>query len=569
MDARFYNSEDIDIERLASDLVNAYMSQGYQAQHIGNRDQTMVQIKKGGDFEAIIGMQAALSVTLQRTTGGVLAMIGQQKWIDKAAVGAVGIVALPILWPLALTAGVGALRQASLSNQVLNMTDGLVRQQRPGIMPGPIPYHLLPPSMQPIQPPANNQVPVYVPQNRDVPKQPMMPPPVPMPAGGGFRCQHCNTPYEPGDTFCSGCGRSLTPPKLYCSRCNSEVKDGAAFCPKCGASTFHTISGQAATQTSPPMPAQPKVTYTPAPQPRPTPPPTPVYTPPTPPPTPVYTPPTPPPTPVYTPPSQQPTYTPPAPQPSVVESTVLPGQQQPPKPSVPEYVPPTPQNPAVVPQPKVTYTQSTEKKEPAAPPKKPEVQYYVPSNPQDQVSPAPAQPQVTYTPSTEKKEPAAPPQPKKEEVYYTPPAHLQQQVDQAKQAQGNKAHLVEPAQRPAPPRGAAQEQAAKADVAWGALVFADGSQMQLKGERSVVGRYDHDLGGIRPDIDLSSKDGADTISRIHAAFEHSGDAYMLTDLNSTNATRVNGKRLEPDQDTPLNDGDSLAFGKVTCTFKRL
>ncbi|HBE24382.1 MAG TPA: forkhead-associated protein, partial [Ktedonobacter sp.] len=42
----------------------------------------------------------------------------------------------------------------------------------------------------------------------------------------------------------------------------------------------------------------------------------------------------------------------------------------------------------------------------------------------------------------------------------------------------------------------------------------------------------------------------------------------LTDLNSTNATRLNGKRLEPDKATPMNDGDALSFGKVACTFKK-
>src|SRR6266704_4169202 len=161
MDARFYNSEDIDIERLASDLVSAYQSQGYRAQYIGNTDQVLVQIKKGGDFEAILGMQAALSVTIQRTAGGVLAMIGQQRWVDKAAVGAVGIAVLPLLWPLAVTAGVGAVRQASLGNQALNMVDGLVRQQRPGITAGPVPMQLLPQAQQQWGLPSA-QTPMYV-----------------------------------------------------------------------------------------------------------------------------------------------------------------------------------------------------------------------------------------------------------------------------------------------------------------------------------------------------------------------------------------------------------------------
>ena len=97
MDARFYKSDDIDIEQLANNLENVYRAQGYQAQHVGNNDQVMVQLKKGSDFEALIGMQAALSVILQRSGGGLLSMIGQQRWIDKAAVGAVGIIAAPVL----------------------------------------------------------------------------------------------------------------------------------------------------------------------------------------------------------------------------------------------------------------------------------------------------------------------------------------------------------------------------------------------------------------------------------------------------------------------------------------
>ncbi len=109
----------------------------------------------------------------------------------------------------------------------------------------------------------------------------------------------------------------------------------------------------------------------------------------------------------------------------------------------------------------------------------------------------------------------------------------------------------------------------RSDTPWGSLQFNDGPQIELTGERAVVGRYDHDLGGIQPEVDLSQMQGADTVSRIHAALEHNGTTYTLTDLNSTNATRINGKRLEPDQATPINDGDTLQFGKIICTFKKL
>ena len=138
MDARFYKSDDLSIERLATDLENFFRGQGYQVQQIGNHDQVMVQLKKGSDFEAIIGMQAALSVTIQRTTGGIMVAVGQQKWVDKAVVGAVGV-AVPVLWPLLFTAGLGAVRQASLANRVLTILDGLVHQQQPDVKTGPVP----------------------------------------------------------------------------------------------------------------------------------------------------------------------------------------------------------------------------------------------------------------------------------------------------------------------------------------------------------------------------------------------------------------------------------------------
>lgn len=138
MDARFYKSDSLNIERLASDLEQFYRGQGYMVQHIGNNDQMMVQLKKGGDFEAIIGMQSALTVTIQRNSGGITVALSQQKWVDKAAVGVVGV-AVPVLWPLLITAGVGAVRQVGLANQVMTVIDGLVHQQQPGAQAGPAP----------------------------------------------------------------------------------------------------------------------------------------------------------------------------------------------------------------------------------------------------------------------------------------------------------------------------------------------------------------------------------------------------------------------------------------------
>jgi hypothetical protein len=136
MESRFYNSRNINIEQVAVDLVRAYQATGYQAQNIGNNEQMIVQLKKGSELEALIGMQAALSVTLQRNANGVMVAIGQQKWIDKAAVG-VASLAIPFLWPLTFTAGFGAMRQVALSNQVLSTVDGLIHQQMSNVQGSP------------------------------------------------------------------------------------------------------------------------------------------------------------------------------------------------------------------------------------------------------------------------------------------------------------------------------------------------------------------------------------------------------------------------------------------------
>ena len=135
MDARFYTVRDqrIDVEALAHNLVNVYQSQGYQAQAVGNGDNILVQFKKGGDLEALIGLQASLTVSLQCTPNGVIVTAGQQKWLDKAAVGAVGVVFSPVLWPLAITAGAGALRQVKLASEVFALLDGLITHQYPDV----------------------------------------------------------------------------------------------------------------------------------------------------------------------------------------------------------------------------------------------------------------------------------------------------------------------------------------------------------------------------------------------------------------------------------------------------
>ncbi len=397
MDTRFYQAQGLDIQRIAIDLENMFLMQGYQVQHFGDRNHTVVQFKKGGEFAAIIGMQAALTLTLQNTPGGIMAVIGQQKWADKAAVGAVGLL---ILWPLAFTAGAGAIRQSNLTEQLLNALDAVVRQQQANVQIGPVPFHMLPPQVQ--QQMASPPPPVYAPQppppayTPQPPPQPQWvpgppppyPPPPPVvqppppvqqqvragskpPAPKKVECPHCHAPNDAGDMYCARCGQSLLPQKIRCPQCGASNKPGVAFCTKCGTS----------------------------------------------------------------------------------------------------------------------FTQEKRAEEPTV--------------------------AVEMTPKTQ---------------------------------------LVMPNKL--------------ADKTWGYLLFANENRVELTGSRLTVGRAKPDTGDVKPDINLYDVPESSTVSRMHAVIERTQNGCTLIDLKSTNLTRINGETLVPNTPTPFEEGNTLEFGKVACTFTR-
>ncbi|WP_255603459.1 FHA domain-containing protein, partial [Oscillochloris sp. ZM17-4] len=101
------------------------------------------------------------------------------------------------------------------------------------------------------------------------------------------------------------------------------------------------------------------------------------------------------------------------------------------------------------------------------------------------------------------------------------------------------------------------------------LVVVDGGQiLSLPTDKAeiIVGREDP-VSNIFPEVDLTSFGGeAGGVSRQHAKITHSGGTWTISDLNSTNFTRVDGARLEPYVETPIHDGARIQFGRVVTTF---
>ncbi len=99
---------------------------------------------------------------------------------------------------------------------------------------------------------------------------------------------------------------------------------------------------------------------------------------------------------------------------------------------------------------------------------------------------------------------------------------------------------------------------------WVTLHLMDTGQMLPLSDRNefTLGRISEGQ-PIMPDMDLSPYQAyASGVSRLHAVIKRIGDRVLLMDLGSANGTFVNGKRLNPNVEQTLNNGDIIALGKL-------
>jgi hypothetical protein len=86
------------------------------------------------------------------------------------------------------------------------------------------------------------------------------------------------------------------------------------------------------------------------------------------------------------------------------------------------------------------------------------------------------------------------------------------------------------------------------------LVLTDGRRVQIGTEPLVIGRL--------PECGVVLADS--NVSRRHAELRRSGDTVVLTDLGSTNGTRVNGA---PVRERVLVSGDEVSVGSTRLIFE--
>ena len=71
--------------------------------------------------------------------------------------------------------------------------------------------------------------------------------------------------------------------------------------------------------------------------------------------------------------------------------------------------------------------------------------------------------------------------------------------------------------------------------------------------------------GRDPEADVSLSEP--TVSWRHARLTSHGAAWTIADLGSTNGTRLNGERIEPERQVPIDPGAEVRFGEITLRFE--
>jgi hypothetical protein len=107
-----------DTGRLIADIKVWLDEEGFDTQQMNAENQgLLLQIKKRGGWRDFVGMATSLNIVFHQSADALTVEIGAGKWIDKAAV---GTVSLFILWPLAVTAGIGAWEQMKMPEKIFD-----------------------------------------------------------------------------------------------------------------------------------------------------------------------------------------------------------------------------------------------------------------------------------------------------------------------------------------------------------------------------------------------------------------------------------------------------------------
>jgi hypothetical protein len=182
MDNRYYPGVEADAPQVMAQLRNLFDSE-HIVQTMQVSSTSVLQARKSSTLRDLAGLSSALTIKITPEHGGTRVEIGMQKWLDKAAVAAIGVFVFP---PLLALAALGAYWQYKVTEDAWAIIEDHIAKKAGGYVP-------------------------------------------PMPG----RCGTCGAAHSAGSAFCATCGANMR--VMACDSCGAEQRDPAAkFCNRCG-----------------------------------------------------------------------------------------------------------------------------------------------------------------------------------------------------------------------------------------------------------------------------------------------------------------------------------------------
>ncbi|MBC7234932.1 MAG: zinc ribbon domain-containing protein [Chloroflexi bacterium] len=203
---RIFYAPQLALQPLADDLEQWLKNRDFETQVMPVEGGGMlIQARREEGWRQVLGMALATNVVVSRAGPNIKVECGQGKWLDKAVVGAVGLL---LLWPAMIPAAVGAWQQSKLPDEIFDQVASYIARQPQG---------------QEMAAGAAAAAPVTG-----------------APAGVQMtQCPNCGGSVAVGAKFCEHCGQRLPevqaePQPQFCAQCGAELSPGAKFCSECG-----------------------------------------------------------------------------------------------------------------------------------------------------------------------------------------------------------------------------------------------------------------------------------------------------------------------------------------------
>ena len=190
-ESRVFMLNGTEVSGIVTRLENFFRTEkGMEVQSSQTTDGYVMQASQPKDgWKTLTGMRLAIAVQMAVMGDKLNVSIGEGQWSDKIGAGAVGLF---IAWPLAITAGMGALKQKKLPGEVFQVIENtIIAGGQPVVVTG-----------------AGQTV-----------------------AAGMIVCPNCKTQLSADSKFCNHCGTKLN---TKCTNCGADITQGSAFCSECG-----------------------------------------------------------------------------------------------------------------------------------------------------------------------------------------------------------------------------------------------------------------------------------------------------------------------------------------------